>query len=88
MKSPGMTASELLAELNADPEYRKMRAEKERAFAKRAAELTVEQQPLIEDLRKIGIFAVSIWDFVNSPNTYAHAIPMLLDHLNVPIRIP
>ena len=39
------------------------------------------EAPVVEDLRKAGVPVKSVWDLVNSVNTYAQSLPLLLDHL-------
>ncbi len=55
-----MTAAELMAQLAADPEFQRMRAEKDRRFAERKARLDEIERPITEDLRRAGVDADSI----------------------------
>ena len=55
-----MTAAELMAQLEADPNFQRTRAEKEQRRAARSAELGAIKQPILDDLRRIGVEAESI----------------------------
>jgi hypothetical protein len=44
----------------------------------------VEEEPMIDDLTKVGLNVGSVWDLVNSNKVYPTAIPILLDHLHRP----
>lgn len=46
-----------------------------------------DEQPLINDLDKVGIKVNSCWDLVNSKSSYKKAIPILLEHLPKPYHI-
>lgn len=39
---------------------------------------------LLADLRRVGYRLESVWDFVNTAESYPEAIPVLLDHLRRP----
>jgi hypothetical protein len=81
-KRRSITAAELMAKLEADPNYRRSKAERDRAFALRAAKLKTDERPLVEELRAAGFDIHSVWDFVNDSNRYPGAIPILLRHLS------
>jgi hypothetical protein len=49
------TAEEIMAENAADPEYQRMRAEKDRREAELVARLTRAAQPIVDELRQVGI---------------------------------
>lgn len=76
-----VTAAELLAQLQSDPDFVARREEQDRAIEAKAAELQIEEMPLIADLRAAGYDVTSVWDLVNSSRNYAEAIPLLLSHL-------
>jgi len=77
-----VTAAELVAELNADPNYVAARAKAEQERQRIAAELRQAQAPLLEDLRLVGVSVSSVWDLVNTSAPYPNALPILLDHLS------
>lgn len=76
------TASELMARLQADPDFvaRTNRREAERLA--REAELRSVQVPLVEELRRVGVLVDSVWDLVNTSASYLRALPVLLTHLH------
>ena len=75
------TADELLAELNNDSDYVAMRARQEAEWVARREEGRMEEAMLLADLRRVGFTLSSVWDFVNTADSYPEAIPVLLDHL-------
>lgn len=81
--SKGMTAAELMAQLQNDPEYqRKMQAdEAERQV--RVQELGLAERPIVADLLKAGVEVDSVWDLVNTSVPYPAALPILLKHLQL-----
>jgi HEAT repeat protein len=82
MVSKPKTAAELLKELQSDPEYRarKQRQEKEHQLTLERARR--EEQPLVDELKSVGIEVQSAWDLVNRREPYPTAIPVLLKHLH------
>jgi hypothetical protein len=79
-----ITAAELMAELEADPEYQAAHRERERLWAEREAMLSADEVPLIDALRAVGVEVESVWDLVNRPNDYQVAYPVLVEHLHRP----
>jgi hypothetical protein len=77
----GTTAGELVARLNADPEWRRKRAEEDAAREARAAELRVAEQPLLRDLADAGTRVDSVWDLVNTRDEYPELVPILMSHV-------
>jgi hypothetical protein len=80
-----MTAADVVAErerrLREDPAYR---AEVERVETERAARsqrLRVAEQPVVADLRAIGLEVDTVWDLHKLPDSRPKAIPVLLEHL-------
>lgn len=49
-----------------------------------AARVAVEAVPLIEELKAAGVDVHSVWDLVNTAESYPNAIPVLLKHLQLP----
>jgi len=78
------TAAELIAELNADPEFIAKQRERNVDIFQRTAALKIEQEPLLADLRAVDVRVQSVWDLLNRRNDYKFAIPTLLAHLQRP----
>lgn len=83
-KQKQKSAAELMSELEANPVHvqRQRLLDEER----RRAENTYSraEAPVVEDLHRAGVAVRSVWDLVNTPNTYGHSIPILLEHLKRP----
>lgn len=82
-KRKPITAQELDVELANDPEYQAKRAQVEAEFAERRKVLEQAEQPIIDDLRRVGIDVQSPWDLVNTSEPYPAALPVLLHHLTL-----
>lgn len=82
----GIAASELMAELESNPEWVKQRDEREQRRAALETEIRHEEQPLVAALAKVGVFVRGVSDLVNTANSYPTAIPVLLEHLQRPYR--
>lgn len=78
-----ISATDLMAELEADPDFvaRREAADAERAERERL--LGIAEQPIVEDLRGLGLDLDSVWDLYKIPDSRPHAIPILLKHLNL-----
>jgi hypothetical protein len=80
-----ITADELMAQLESDPEWVRRRDERNARHAaaveKLRKELEPEAAPLRRDLSAVGLDVKSIWDLVNMSAPYPKAIPVLLQHL-------
>ncbi len=74
-------ATDLMAELQNDPEYqRKMQAaEAERQI--RAQQLSLAEQPIVADLREAAVKVDSVWDLGNTAKPYPAALPVLMEHM-------
>lgn len=80
-----MTAADLLAELEADPDFVARRRARREHAKKQEEELKSAEAPLVEDLRAAGFTDVeSSWDLVNTSTPYPEAVPILLMHLQRP----
>ena len=77
-----ITAAELMAKLNADPKYVRMREDAEKLRQHREAGLQAAELPLLEELRSAGYDVASVWDFVSTPDPYPDAVPILLSHIS------
>jgi len=80
----GMTVAEHDAMLKATGQYdamveRKRLQEEERQ--KREAESRRAEEPLVAELRRVGLVIESVWDLVNTTAPYPKALPILLEHL-------
>lgn len=95
-RSGPMTAAELHAELANDPEYQKMRREREAKKAEGVAKLRQEEASLVRELQDAGVHVIlnripgqeyegppqSISDLVNTNVSYPNAIPILVKHMH------
>src|SRR5437868_2471251 len=81
-----LTAKEEQDVLDRDPRYRAMMAEKARCRAAREALLDVDEKPLVEALAGAGRPVKSVWDLVNTAESYPEAIPVLIEHLQQPYQ--
>lgn len=72
-----------MAELRADPAMRAAMERTEAALRQRQAALRVAQEPLLSDLRHVGINVDSVW-LLYKQRPYPSAIPVLLEHLERP----
>jgi HEAT repeat protein len=75
------TADEFLAFLEADPEYQARRRVFEARLAAERAILAAAEAPLVAELKAAGFAVESVWDLVNTDESYTAALPILLDHL-------
>jgi len=80
-KKKPVSAAELMARLNSDPEFVAKRAQEEAERQARAAEWRRAETPLVEELRAAGFAVDSAWDLVNTSAPYPDALPILVDHL-------
>ncbi|MEQ6352858.1 hypothetical protein [Ralstonia pseudosolanacearum] len=80
-KVPSLTAAELVAKLQASPEFLKKQQEREQVRSERVARMHAEQAPLLNDLHAIGLRINSVSDLINTAERYEKAIPVLLRHL-------
>lgn len=76
-----ISATELMAELEANPDFvaRREAADAERAELERL--LGIAEQPVVEELRDLGLDLDSVWDLYKFPDSRPQAIPVLLKHL-------
>lgn len=79
-----VTAAELIAKMNVDPEVMARREREDGERQRRAAEWRRAESPLIDGLRAVGIAVESAWDLVNTSVSYSTALPILLEHLQRP----
>lgn len=79
-----ITAGELMAKLESDPDFVASRAQAEEERLKQVAEDRRAEAPLVDELRAAGFDVESAWDLVNTPGSYPKAMPILLAHLTRP----
>lgn len=70
-----------MAELEQDPEYQARREAQAADVAALAAQRRQVRQPLIEDLRSVGVDVSDTDELHKQPGSHAVAIPVLLAHL-------
>jgi hypothetical protein len=80
----GISAEELMAELEADPEYIAERERQDAERRRRVEDWRRAEAPLVEELRDAGLDVESAWDLVNTSTPYPAALPILLEHLARP----
>jgi hypothetical protein len=85
-----ITAAELIAKLNADPEFVAKQARSNEEIDKRVAENRRTETPLVAELQaagvqvRPGVLVETVWDLVNTASPYPEALPILLAHLPRP----
>lgn len=77
----GISATDLMSELQNDPEYQRKMAAAEAERQQRARRLREAEQPVVAELRKAGVQVDSVWDLVNTSEPYPAALPVLMEHL-------
>jgi hypothetical protein len=80
-RSGGRTAAESERLFRACPEWvaeQKAREAEQEARKQRSKE---EQALLLADLRRVGYRLETVWNLVNTADSYPEAIPVLLDHI-------
>jgi hypothetical protein len=75
------TTEEFLASLQSDPELQARRDEFEARLAAERVRLAAAEAPVVRDLNAAGLRVESVWDLVNTNDSYTVALPILLDHL-------
>lgn len=84
-RSSYRTLAEHDAQLKAEGKwdaYVATRDQKEIEFETREAAYRTAELPLVEELQSAGFTVASVWDFVNTKNSYSGALHILLNHLN------
>lgn len=75
-----ISATDLMAELEADPEYVAHQQGQDAELQRMEDESRRAQAPLVEELRAVGVEVDSAWDLVNSSTPYPLALPVLIKH--------
>lgn len=88
------TAAALLAELRANPEWVKRRADTDRVLAERAAICDADELELVNEIRAVGYDIDSVYDLINNTpqpvlvrrflGPYPAAYSILVRHLSLP----
>jgi hypothetical protein len=81
MKRTKIKAAELMAQLNADPDYVARKKAQDEEFQRREKEYARAQAPLVQELRAAGVHVSSVWDLVNTKDAYPQLLPILVHHL-------
>ena len=91
MKNRSMTAVELMAKLNADPDFVARREQAEVTRQQLVAEIQEAVAPLLEELRAAGCEITSISRLTSEPYPasapHPRALPILLTHLGKPYQV-
>ena len=77
-KKHWQTAADFMAELQADPQFQRQQAEKDRKLAEREAAVAAVVRPIMDDLQNAGITAESIEDMTQR---YAPLAPQIVQVL-------
>ena len=70
-----------MAQLQNDPDYQRKSQAAAAERQSRAQELRRVEQPIVTDLRDVGVDVKSVWDLVNTSEPYPAALPLLVAHL-------
>ena len=77
----GMGAEEFAARLAANKEYQEERAAFEQQLDAKAARWRAAEDPIVAELRAVGVEVASVWDLVNTDVPYPSALPVLARYL-------
>jgi hypothetical protein len=81
------TAAELLKELGSDPEYKRKKESQAKQIQQLHIELAKDEKQLVselnERLKQIECHVGSVWDLVNSVNSYQVVYKVLNEHLDL-----
>lgn len=77
----GMGAEEFAARLAANKEYQEERAAFEQQLEAKAARWRAAEEPVVGELRAVGVEVDSVWDLVNTDVPYPLALPVLIRYL-------
>jgi hypothetical protein len=81
MGKTGKTAAEFLEELSKDKGYQAREKARQKKMESRRERLRDNEKPLIEALSEVGVVVSSVWDLVNTGESYQEAMPVLVSHL-------
>jgi hypothetical protein len=80
-RAGAISATELMARLQKDPEYQRKKAAFDAELRERVSVLRAAERPILADLHAAGIHIDSVWDLVNTSEPYPAALPVLMEHL-------
>ena len=85
-----VTAADLLAELERDPDYQREDAEREAAFQRRGRELRADEDDMIRELRSVGLKVTSVGDLIDlgAGGLPSRAVAILIRHLGMDHETP
>lgn len=78
-----ITAAELSAKLEADPEYHERVAKHNAKLEKIQRELSLAEKPIVEELNAAGFGVDSAWGMLELEESYKASFPILLKHLQM-----
>jgi hypothetical protein len=81
-KKGWVSAEELMAQLEADPKWLAERKARNARHAARAKLAASDEAGVIADLRAVGVFAESVYDFVGKRRAPIAAFAVLIRHLD------
>jgi len=79
-----ITATELMKNLSQDPEFVRRQEAKHKSLSILEEQFARAERPLVEALNNSGVSVKSVWDLVNTKESYRLAIPVLIAHLRYP----
>jgi hypothetical protein len=82
------TAAQAMAEFEKDPAFVERRRQRDEELRRDEEADARAEAPVVEALRNAGVPIKSVWDLVNSTNTYSQSLPLLLEHLQRPYPEP
>ena len=80
-KNKGVTAAELMARLQSDPEWVAARAKEEKELRRKEKALQKAERPLLKALAKAGFKVSAVEGLASLGRPYTAALPILLEHL-------
>ena len=80
-------ASELMAQLEKDPEYVLWRKRQDMYREEWTRMTRLDGVDMIKEIHEAGISISSVWDLVNTRDSYPEAISILIKHFNIPHHI-
>lgn len=78
-----ITSLEFLKQLENDEVFQQQRSEQEKISRQREQKILEAQAILLKELKSVDIDITSVWELVNTSDSYVPAIPILLRHLRL-----
>jgi hypothetical protein len=82
-KAGPVTAAEAIAQLAQDPEFQRAEAERDAQLQARVRKWRRTEEPIVEDLHRVGVDVETAWDLVRTSEPYPAALPILMHHLEL-----